>query len=256
MRFLNEDTLKKMSSVFAEELSKSPDYVKIIKDNFYIVNEGEEEQFINFFSKELASFADDLSSTDIIDYDLSLKITTYMAIDDYANLFYVVIEQWIYTYIKLDVSLTKDCDKLNRKLLIPLRALLDEAMIAILASFNTLGNSHVRITTSEGYNFLFDLDDDSEYCDYASDYYAMDINQLDEPKLIYDNGEEFVLNLRIDGVKDVSENFNLPVIISSGIGSKLNTKRDLNHSEAIDVVVENNDLKDKYDKLAAIYEIY
>lgn len=247
MRFLSEKALESIAVAFAKELRESNDYIEILK-NFYEINECEKEQFINFFSNELASFTDDLASTDIIDYDTSLNITTYLAINDYTNLFYLAIEEWLYSYIKLNATLSKG--KITRELLIPLRALLDEAMIAIIASLNILGNSHVKITTSEGYNFLFDLDDDSEYSDYASDYYAMDINQLDDPHLIYEGDDVYSFSLKIDGVKQLKNNYTAPVIITSGSGNMFSNDNN------IDLEAENNDIKNKYAKLASMYEIY
>lgn len=201
-------------------------------ENYFYFEEHEKDLFLKEFSVNLTSFTLTLVIIKVLEDDKYNALVQSIQSDDYEKAYEIVLHEWFYAQLEVTMKWNEYPDLLNRKIAIPIRYSLDQAMFAMLATLR-LDASHLAAIETLDATFILDIDEANEAIGsvYASEFPFLILKNNDSAELVYDYGEGWEFELKYGNlvyIYDEEESlYPVRVLEAEGYGIYEDNKNDL-----------------------------
>lgn len=210
-------------------------------DNIYEYNE-------NDFAIDLTLFAKTLT-TKYYNKELAKKFRENIKSNNYENAFNILINEYLYVAIEIEISYNDLPDKLNRKVLVPIRYNMANLVYLTLSLFGCIeNNKFAEILDEKGNEYILmnEINDRYNYEDnfnIANDFFIANFIQDNKKStIIFDYKKDIEFNLEFKEIKLFSkkDEYKYFANILSATGVSMNQKDKFNLSkDKIAALIEN-----------------
>lgn len=210
-------------------------------DNLYEYNENDFAIELNLFAKSL--------TTKYYNKELAKEFRKNIKNNSYDIAFDILLNEYLYTAIVIEICYKDLPDKFNRKIIVPIRYNMANLVYLTLALFGCIENNNFAEIIDENSNeyiLMNEIDDRYNYeenFNIANDFFISKFIQDNKKSTIifdYKNNIEFNLEFKEIKKYSIEDPYQYFVTILSANGTKINQKNKISLSkEKIDNLMEN-----------------